>query len=74
MPDINWPEAIQPLLKKYKEKQHPLHYGNTYQLVVMVVLSAQDSDKHINDIAPKFFAAFPNMEALSQATPAAIEN
>ena len=39
----------------------------------MVVLSAQDSDKHINDIAPKFFAEFPNMQALSHATPAAIE-
>ena len=73
MADINWPEAIQPLLKKYKGKQHPLHYGNTYQLVVMVVLSAQTSDKQINAITPKFFAAFPTMESLSQATPAAIE-
>ena len=62
MPEVNWPEAVKPLLKKYKGKQHPLHYGNTYQLVVMVVLSAHDSDKHIYDIAPKFFAAFPNME------------
>jgi endonuclease III len=73
MPVINWPEAVKPLLKKYKNKKHPLEYGNTYQLVVMVVLSAQDSDKHINQIAPKFFAAFPNMEVLSQATPAAIQ-
>jgi endonuclease-3 len=69
---VNWPEAIKPLLKKYKKKKHPLEYGNTYQLLVMVVLSAQDSDRHINQIAPKFFDAFPNMEALSQATPHAI--
>jgi len=69
---VNWPEAIKPLLKKYKNKKHPLEYGNTYQLLVMVVLSAQDSDRHINQIAPRFFAAFPNMEALSQATPDAI--
>ncbi len=41
----NWPEAIKPLLKKYKGKQHPLEYKNTYQLMVMVVLSAQDSDR-----------------------------
>jgi endonuclease III len=73
MPVINWPEAVKPLLKKYKNKKHPLEYGNTYQLVVMVVLSAQDSDKHINQIAPKFFAAFPNMEVLSQATSVAIQ-
>ena len=73
MPEINWSEAVRPLLKKYKGKQHPLHYGNTYQLIVMVVLSARSTDKLINDITPEFFAAFPNMEALSQATPAAIE-
>jgi endonuclease-3 len=35
----------------------------------MVVLSAQDSDRHINQIAPKFFEAFPEMKALSKATP-----
>ncbi len=65
---VNWPEAIQPLLKKYKDKQHPLEYKNIYQLVVMVVLSAQDSDRNINSIAPKLFEEFPNMQALSKAT------
>lgn len=64
----NWPEAIQPLLKKYKSKKHPLDYENTYQLLVMVVLSAQDSDKNINGLAPKLFEAFPDMKALSKAT------
>lgn len=73
MPNTNWPEAVKPLLKKYKGKRHPLDYGSTYQLLVMVVLSAQDSDKHINQIAPGFFAAFPDMAALSQATPDAIQ-
>ena len=73
MPNVNWPEAVKPLLKKYKNTKHPLDYGNVYQLMVMVVLSAQDSDKHINQIAPKIFAAFPNMKALSQATPEAIQ-
>ena len=68
-PKINWPEAIKPLIKKYKGKKHPLDYENTYQLLVGVVLSAQDSDRHINQLAPKLFEAFPNMEALSHATP-----
>lgn len=66
---INWSEAIKPLLKKYKNKKHPLDAANTYQLVVMVVLSAQDSDKNINQLAPKLFEAFPNMQALAKATP-----
>jgi len=69
MPEkINWPEAIKPLIKKYKGKKHPLDYKNTYQLLVGVILSAQDSDRHINQVAPKLFEAFPNMEALSRAT------
>jgi len=66
---INWPEAIQPLLKKYKSKKHPLDYENVYQLAIMVVLSAQDSDRHINQLAPEFFKAFPNMQALAVASP-----
>jgi endonuclease-3 len=67
-PNVNWPEAIKPLLKKYKNTKHPLDYKNTYQLMVMVVLSAQDSDRHINKIAPVFFEAYPDMTALSKTT------
>ena len=65
LPKINWAEAIKPLLKKYKGQKHPLDYENIYQLVVMVILSAQDSDRNINKIAPKLFEAFPDMETLS---------
>ena len=65
---INWAEAISPLLKKYKGRKHPLDYQNSYQLVVMVVLSAQDSDRHINSLAPALFQAFPDMPALAGAT------
>lgn len=72
-PKINWPDAIKPLLKKYKGKKHPLDYENVYQLLVMVILSAQDSDRHINQLAPKLFEAFPNMEALSHATPETLQ-
>lgn len=64
---IEWSSAIFPLIKKYKEKKHPLDYKNIYQLVVMVILSAQDSDKHINLIAPKFFKMFPDVKSLSKA-------
>ena len=43
-------------------------HENIYQLVVMVVLSAQDSDRNINQLAPKLFQAFPDMAALAHAT------
>ena len=65
---INWEKEIQPLLKKYKTTAHPLTYNNLYELLVKVVLSAQDSDRNINKIAPELFAAFPDMKALSKAT------
>ncbi len=65
----DWSQAIKPLIKKYKGKKHPLEYKNIYQLLVMVVLSAQDSDRHINSLAPELFKAFPDMELLSKATP-----
>lgn len=64
----NWVEKLQPLIVKYKGKKHPLDYKNLYQLMVAVILSAQDSDANINKIAPAFFAEFPNLEALSTAT------
>jgi endonuclease-3 len=67
MTKINWPEAFKPLLKKYKGKAHPLEYKNVYQLLVMVILSAQDSDKHINEVAPPLFKAFPDMKSLARA-------
>ena len=66
---VIWPDAIQPLLKKYKNKKHPLDYENVYQLLVMVVLSAQDSDRNINKLAPELFKEFPDMKTLSKATP-----
>ena len=64
----DWAEKLQPLIDKYKDKKHPLDYGNLYQLMVAVVLSAQDSDANINKIAPAFFAEFPNLETLSAST------
>lgn len=72
MSTVNWQKEIQPLLAKYKGKKHPLEYRNPYELLVMVVLSAQDSDAHINKIAPEFFNAFPDMKALSQANEEAL--
>jgi endonuclease-3 len=61
----DWAEKLKPILTKYKGRKHPLEYHNLYQLMVMVVLSAQDSDANINKIAPALFDAYPNMESLA---------
>ena len=62
----DWETKLKPILKEYKEKKHPLEYQNTYQLLVMVVLSAQDSDANINKISPALFAKFPTLKSLSK--------
>lgn len=61
----NWETKLEPILSKYKGRKHPLDYQNTYQLLVMVVLSAQDSDANINKIAPALFEKYPTLKSLS---------
>ena len=63
----DWETKLKPILKKYKGKKHPLEYHNTYQLLIMVVLSAQDSDANINKIASALFEKFPTLKTLSKA-------
>jgi endonuclease-3 len=61
----DWKTKLAPILEKYRGRKHPLEYQNLFQLLVMVVLSAQDSDANINSISPTLFEAFPNMERLA---------
>jgi endonuclease-3 len=63
---LNWETRLKPILQQYKGKKHPLDYHNTYQLLVMVVLSAQDSDANINNIAPVLFEKYPTLKSLSK--------
>jgi endonuclease-3 len=63
----SWEKKIQPLIDNYRGKRHPLEYADPYQLLVMVVLSAQDSDRNINKLAPALFNAFPDMKSLTTA-------
>lgn len=72
--DNNWKEKLQPLLELYRGKKHPLNYQNLYQLMVMVVLSAQDSDANINKIAPGFFEVYPNLPSLAASNIPAISS
>ena len=46
-----------------------LHYNNPYQLLVAVILSAQCTDKRINQVTPALFERFPDAESLAASTP-----
>ncbi len=45
-----------------------LHYGSPFQLLVAVVLSAQCTDRRVNQVTPALFAAYPTAEAMAQAS------
>ena len=46
-----------------------LHYDNPYQLLIAVILSAQCTDKRVNQITPALFADFPEPETLAASSP-----
>lgn len=46
-----------------------LHYGDVYQLLVAVILSAQCTDKRVNLTTPALFERFPDVRALAAAAP-----
>lgn len=45
-----------------------LNYETPYQLLVAVILSAQCTDKRVNQITPSFFERFPTARDLAQAS------
>jgi len=46
-----------------------LLFENPYHLLVAVVLSAQCTDKRVNQTTPALFAAYPDIPSLAKATP-----
>ena len=45
-----------------------LHYGNPYQLLVAVILSAQCTDRRVNVVTPPLFERFPTPQDLASAS------
>ena len=46
-----------------------LHYNNPFQLLIAVILSAQCTDKRINQVTPALFERFPTPASLAAVTP-----
>lgn len=49
------------------EAETELIFGNTYELLVAVILSAQCTDKRVNMTTPSLFAKYPDIPSLSKA-------
>lgn len=52
----------------FPEPQTELNYGNPYELLVAVVLSAQCTDKRVNMVTPLLFERFPDPASLAVAS------
>jgi endonuclease-3 len=64
----NWNFYLDQLYDLYAGRKHPLEYNNLYELVIMVILSAQDSDAHINTVSRPLFDKYTSMKELSAAS------
>ncbi len=51
----------------FPEPKTELAYGNPYELIVAVVLSAQCTDKRVNQVMPALLTEFPTPAALGKA-------
>lgn len=60
---IEWFQATRPVAET------ELHYDTPFQLLVAVILSAQCTDKRVNQITPALFEAYPTAETMAMATP-----
>jgi endonuclease-3 len=72
---VKKPERAALILKRleelYPETPVPLDHSDAFTLLVAVLLSAQCTDKKVNEVTPALFAAGPDpaaMAALSEAT------
>ncbi len=75
IPTKEYAKQIAELLKQ----EHPkpcteLIFENEYQLAVSVMLSAQTTDKKVNEVTPKLFAKYPDWDTLSTAPLTDVEN
>ena len=53
--------------KEMPEVTSELHFSTPFQLLVATILSAQCTDKRINEVTPALFGRFPDAQAMAEA-------
>ncbi len=56
------------MLEMYPDAECALHFGTIFQLLVAVVLSAQTTDKSVNEVTPALFARCPDARSMAELT------
>jgi endonuclease-3 len=65
---------VRHLKAEYPNPGSELHFSNEYELVVAVLLSAQCTDKKVNQVTPELFSMYPGFEDLAGAAVPALED
>lgn len=55
------------LAETYPDAKTELDFDNPFELLVVTVLSAQTTDRRVNAVRPKLFAAYPDARAMAAA-------
>ena len=58
----------------YPKATCALHHHNAWELLVATILSAQCTDKRVNEVTPGLFRKYPTIEDFAHAHPAELEN
>ncbi|MFA5830557.1 MAG: endonuclease III [Candidatus Paceibacterota bacterium] len=61
------------LKKLFPDAKMALQYGNNWELLVAVELSAQCTDKKVNEITPRLFKKYPGLADYAKANPKEFE-
>ena len=72
-PEENKQLILAELDRLYPQPKPELHFTNPYETLVAVMLSAQCTDKRVNEVTPTLFARADTPEKMARQTPAAIE-
>jgi len=66
-------EVVELLGKAYGDEGTALVHGDTFELLVCVVLSAQTTDAAVNKVTPELFSRWPDAASLAAADTAEVE-
>ncbi len=66
-------KIIRALRKLYPEADCALNHDSAFQLLVTTILSAQSTDRTVNEVAPKLFARYPTAQAIADAVRGDVE-
>lgn len=61
------------LAKLYPEARPELHFSNPFETLIATILSAQCTDRRVNQVTAKLFAQYPDAFAMAKLSPEELE-